>query len=379
MEANIRGLKPVSLSLVLSLVLSLTIPGSVAFSASSDTALFKAKKDAEAKGYIFETSHDDIVAKARKEAHLRVLSTMDLSVTKALRDAFKKKYAFIEIRAEELGSVDENQRFLLEVKAGTARGWDVNRVYTELYEEFLPYQKKFDILGMAEHKVLNIPPAFVDPRPRSVVTVSSNMTIVAYNKKLLSADKVPDTWEDFLKPEYKGKKFVVDIRPLPLAMLVPAWGLEKTLDFARKLAAQEPVWGRGHTRMIASVMNGENSLFLGPNLGSVKNAQEKDRAGVLGMKIPEPVPTRLHEANGVLQTAEYPYAALLWLEFMSSPEGQKILDDQWPLGASFLSPGSAQAQLTKGKKLSVVDWNHITKLDDYLGKVVEVFGFPKAK
>ena len=322
MEANIRGLKPVSLSLVLSSVLSLTIPGSVAFSASSDTALLKAKKDAETKGYIFETSHDDIVAKARKEAHLRVLSTMDLSVTKALRDAFKKKYAFIEIRAEELGSVDENQRFLLEVKAGTARGWDVNRVYTELYEEFLPYQKKFDILGMAEHKVLNIPPAFVDPRPRSVVTVSSNMTIVAYNKKLLSADKVPDTWEDFLKPEYKGKKFVVDIRPLPLAMLVPAWGLEKTLDFARKLAAQEPVWGRGHTRMIASVMNGENSLFLGPNLGSVKNAQEKDRAGVLGMKIPEPVPTRLHEANGVLQTAEYPYAALLWLEFMSSPEGQ---------------------------------------------------------
>jgi len=379
MEANIRGLKPVSLSLVLSLVLSLTIPGSVAFSASSDPALLKAKKDAEAKGYIFETSRDDIVAKARKEAHLRVLSTMDLSVTKALRDAFKKKYPFIDVRAEELGSVDENQRFLLEVKAGTARGWDVNRVYTELYEEFLPYQKKFDILGMAEHKVLNIPPAFVDPRPRSVVTVSSNMTIVAYNKKLLSADKVPDTWEDFLKPEYKGKKFVVDIRPLPLAMLVPAWGLEKTLDFARKLAAQEPVWGRGHTRMIASVMNGENSLFLGPNLGSVKNAQEKDRAGVLGMKIPEPVPTRLHEANGVLQTAEYPYAALLWLEFMSSPEGQKILDDQWPLGASFLSPGSAQAQLTKGKKLSVVDWNHITKLDDYLGKVVEVFGFPKAK
>ena len=379
MEANIRGLKPVSLSLVLSLVLSLIIPGSVAFSASSDPALLKAKKDAEAKGYIFETSRDDIVAKAKKEAHLRVLSTMDLSVTKALRDAFKKKYPFIDIRAEELGSVDENQRFLLEVKAGTARGWDVNRVYTELYEEFLPYQKKFDILGMAEHKVLNIPPAFVDPRPRSVVNVSSNMTVIAYNKKLLSADKVPETWEDFLKPEYKGKKFIVDIRPLPLAMLVPAWGLEKTLDFARKLAAQEPVWGRGHTRMIASVVNGEHALFLGPNLGSVKNAQEKDRAGVLGMKIPEPVPTRLHEANGVLQTAEYPYAALLWLEFMSSPEGQKILDDQWPLGASFLSPESAQAQLTKGKKLSVVDWNHITKLDDYLGKVVEVFGFPKAK
>jgi ABC-type Fe3+ transport system substrate-binding protein len=379
MGKNIHGLKPVSLSIILSSVLSLCIPDSVTFAASSSAALLKAQKDAEAKGYIFETSRDEIVAKARKEARVRVLSTMDLSVIRALRDGFKKKYAFIDVRAEELGSVDENQRFLLEIKAGTARGWDVNRVYTELYEEFLPYQKKFDILGMAEHRVLNIPPVFVDPRPRSVVNVSSNMTVIAYNKKLLPADKVPETWEDFLKPEYKGKKFVVDIRPLPLAMLVPTWGLERTVDFARKLAAQEPVWGRGHTRMIASVVNGEHALFLGPNLGSVKNAQEKDRAGVLAMKIPEPVPTRLHEANGVLLTADYPYAALLWLEFLSSPEGQKILDEQWPVGASFLFPGSVQAQLTKGKKLSVVDWNHITKLDDYLGKVVEAFGFPKAK
>src|SRR5512145_1957105 len=127
MGKKIYGLKPVSLSIILSSVLSLCIPGSVTFAASSSAALLKAKKDAEAKGYIFETSRDEIVAKARKEARLRVLSTMDLSVIKALRDGFKKKYAFIDVRAEELGSVDENQRFLLEIKAGTARGWDVNR------------------------------------------------------------------------------------------------------------------------------------------------------------------------------------------------------------------------------------------------------------
>jgi hypothetical protein len=90
MRTNIRGLKAVSLSIILSSVLNLCIPDSVTVAASSDIALLKAKKDAEAKGYIFETSHDEIIAKARKEARLRVLSTMDLSVIKALRDAFPK-------------------------------------------------------------------------------------------------------------------------------------------------------------------------------------------------------------------------------------------------------------------------------------------------
>ena len=42
--------------------------GSTALAAPASASLLKAKADAEAKGYIFETSHDEIVAKAKKEA-----------------------------------------------------------------------------------------------------------------------------------------------------------------------------------------------------------------------------------------------------------------------------------------------------------------------
>ena len=352
---------------------------STAGAASPTAALLKAKKEAEAKGYILETSRDDIVAKAKKEGKLRVVSTLESSTLKAVRDAFKRKYPFIDLRVEELGSVEENQRFLLEIKAGTAKGWDVNRVYTDFYEEFLPYQKKFDILAMAEQKVLNIPPQLVDPRTRNVVTAGTNMNVVAYNKNLLPPDKVPEKWEDFLKPEFKGRKLITDIRPVPFAVLVPAWGLEKTVDFARKLVSQDPIWGRGHTRMVSSVISGDGVAVAGTNLGTVKRMQEKDRSGVLGNKIIEPVPIRLHEGNSVLNTADYPYAGLLWLEFLASTEGQKLIDEYWPLGASVLSPGSAQEELTRGKKISLVDWNHMTKVDDYVNKIVEAMGFPKAK
>ncbi|MGH7848503.1 MAG: ABC transporter substrate-binding protein [Candidatus Binatia bacterium] len=370
---TVKVFRAVLLAALACAVMTSTVPA-----ASPGAELLKAKKAAEAKGYIFETSHDEIVAKAKKEGRLRVASTLDPDVNKAMTAAFKKKYPFIDLRLQELGSIEENQRFLLEIKAGAAKGWDVNRVYTDMYEEYLPYEKKFDLLGMAEHKILNMPTALVDPRVRNVVTISSNMTVIAYNKKLLPEDKVPAKWEDFLKPEFKGKKFAADIRPLPFAMLVPAWGVEKTAGFAKKIAAQAPIYGRGHTRIIASVANGEYPLFLGPNLGAVKRAQEKDKIGALGMKIVEPVPTRLHEGNAVLNTADYPYAGLLWLEFMASVEGQDIMDKEWPIGASVFSPGSEQEKLTKGKKLSVIDWNHYGKLDDYLKKMVEALGFPKA-
>lgn len=357
---------------------TLCTDASAAGAASPTAALLKAKKEAESKGYIFESSREEIVAKAKKEGRLRVVSTLESNSLKAVRDAFRKKYSFIDLRVEELGSVDENQRFLLEIKAGT-KGWDVNRVYTDFYEEFLPYQKKFDILAMAEQKVLNIPPQLVDPRTRNVVTAGTNMNVIAYNKNLLSPDKIPEKWEDFLKPEFKGRKFITDIRPVPFAILVPAWGLEKTVDFARKLVAQDPIWSRGHTRMVSSVISGDGAAVAGTNLGTVKRMQEKDRLGVLGSKIIEPVPIRLHEGNSILNTADYPYAGLLWLEFLASSEGQKLIDEHWPLGASVLSPGSAQEELTRGKKISLVDWNHMAKVDDYLNKIVEAMGFPKAK
>jgi hypothetical protein len=50
-------------------------------------ALLKAKQQAEAKGYIFETSHDEIVSQAKKEGKLRVLSTKETAVIKAMSAA----------------------------------------------------------------------------------------------------------------------------------------------------------------------------------------------------------------------------------------------------------------------------------------------------
>ena len=346
--------------------------------AAASPALMKAKQDAEAKGYVFLASKDEIVANAKKEGNLRVLGSLDKAGLNALSEAFKKKYPFINARAEEINGTEVYLRMIQEMKAGLAKNWDVNYLAFDYYNEYLPYQKKFDILGMAQQGVVQIPVKMIDPVNRHVIVVASDFQVVAYNKQLWPTEKIPNSWDGFLREEFKEKKFMLDIRPKDIAALVPAWGLEKSLDYARKLAAQSPVWVRGNARAIPLVLSGERPILFGPNLGTVMEAMDKDPTKTVAYKMIEPVPTRLNEAQAVLGASANPHAALLWLEFVVSAEGQAILDKHEPYGASLLTPGSVQEKLTKGLKLSVLDWDHYTKMGEYEKKIVEAYGFPRA-
>ena len=200
------------------------------FVAAQAPALLKAKKEAEAKGYIFITSRDDIVASAKREGKLRVFNGQDPATMKAMVNAFRKKYPFIDVKIEQIGGEDPH-RVLLELQGGLTREGDVNYLPWDFYAEFLAYQKKFDVLGMAELGVLRMPVKMVDPVHRHVVALESNMQVVAYNKEIIAKDKIPNTLEDFLKPEFKGRKFAFDVRTKALPALVPLWGLEKVLAF----------------------------------------------------------------------------------------------------------------------------------------------------
>lgn len=358
------------------LFLTMSVDG---FAAAPTSSIDKAKQEAGAPGYVFLDSHAGIVAAAKKEGKMRALSGLDPDTIKAMVGAFRKKYPFLDVRVEEIEGTESYQRFVLQMQAGTVKGWDATFIPIDFYKEYQPFQKKFDLLAMVRSGVLQIHPEMIHPLDRNAIGSSSVIQVVAYNRKLLAETKVPDTWEDFLKPDFRGKKFLADIRPFPLACLVPLWGLEKTLEFAKKLAAQEPIWVRGATRLLTAMVAGEYALFMGPNYNSVKRAESKDKTASLGVKAAEPIPTRIARADAVLHAAENPHAALLWLEFHASTEAQEIMDKITPYQASIFHPGSATARITQGKKLSVVDWSHFPRMREYEEKITGALGFPQAK
>ena len=333
--------------------------------------------DAASEGHRFIASHDEIVAKAKKEGKLRAISSLDGGTFKPMMESFSKKYPFIEIRMEEIGGPEALQRFLLELKAGTVKDYDTSEASSEFYVENAVHAMKLDILGMAQKGVLRINPKMVDPEYRNIVAVASTICSIAYNKNRLAEPAVPDKWEDFLKPEFKGRKFIADVRPQCMASLVPGMGEEWVLKYARQIKEQEPVWLRGNQRAMGALQSGEQAIHQMTFYQSCVEAAKKDPTQSLVCKIVEPAPVLLRESQFILKSASHPHAALLFIEHMASPEGQKVIDEYEPIKSSIYADGEV-ARVAKGKKVSVNDHRTFQNTPKWMKMVVEAYGFPKA-
>lgn len=366
-------------TVLLSLILCLwTATANIVAGTLPDAGLIKAKKEAESGGSIFLTNREEIVAKARKEGRLRVLSSLDPETFRALSKAFTKQYPFIDLHIEELKGTDAPQRFLLELQGRGGTNWDVFDVAPEFYQDFIPHVKKFDVLGMARQGVLPIPANIIDPRYRNVVSIASSIFGIAYNKNLIAAERVPNAWEDFLKPEFKGRKFMVDIRPQGFAALAAGLGEEWAMDYAQRIKGQDPIWVRGQSRALAAMTAGEQSMLHLVYYHSCMRARRKDSSRSLECKVIEPVPARIQEMTAIGDKAPNPHASLLWVEFQISTTGQRIIDEFEPLKSSVYVPGSELAKVTQGKKMSVNNWETFHNSAKWEQMAIKAFGFPQA-
>jgi len=348
------------------------------YAASVSSALLEAKKAADSKGFLFLTSRDEIVAKAKQEGTLRVISSLDAETFKPMMESFSKKYPFIKIRMDEIGGPEALQRFLLELKAGTVKDFDTSEASSEFYVENAAHAMKFDLLGMAQQGVLEINPKMVDPDYRNVVAVASSICSIAYNKNRLAPDAVPDKWEDFLKPELKGRKFVADVRPQCMASLMAGMGEEWVVKYARQIKDQQPVWIRGNARAMGAIATGEQPVHQMTFYNSCVEASRKDPTKSLVCKIIEPAPVYLRENQFVVKSGVHPHAALLFIEHMASREGQKVIDDYEPIKSSVYTDGEV-ARLLKGKKVSVNDHRTFQNTPKWMKMVVDAYGFPRAE
>jgi iron(III) transport system substrate-binding protein len=347
------------------------------YAATPNPALARAKQDAEARGFLFVSDRAEILSRAQKEGKLGVITSMEPETAKVSAAAFKKRYPFIELNIQPRTGSESAQQLVLQIKSGGAKEWDVVSTTSDLINDYIPHLWKVDLQAMAEQGVLQIPLPMVDSTQRNIAAFHSRFHVIAYNKNLVPPAQVPKVWEDLLKPEFKGRKISLDIRP-GLTTLIPAWGLDRTVEFARKLAGQEPIWVRGDPRAITGMLAGEIPLMVAANFHDLKRAQKKDPLGVLQYTILEPVPFRLALAQSILATAQHPHAALLWFDWLATVEAQKIADEHEPMASAVYVRGSAVEQELRGKKLSAVPWESYQNLQPWSAKIFEAYGFPKA-
>jgi len=260
---------------------------------------------------------------AKKEGQLVIYST--LIINQAMRpivDAFQKAYPFINTSYWRADTEDIVAKSLAETRANNVVG-DVLEgtglgelaATADLGQPF--YSPEIDAY----------PERYRDPHAVWAPTRLSYYSI-AYNTKLVPDDKAPRSYADLTDPQWKGKlAWRVGTgtgTELFLTSLRQAWGEDKAMDYFRKLAPQQIVnFASGSARtLVDRVLAGEYPIAI--NIYAHHALISEEKGAPVKPKLLDPVPS----STGTMvipHGVHHPYAALLFVDFLLSKEGQRMM------------------------------------------------------
>jgi ABC-type glycerol-3-phosphate transport system substrate-binding protein len=340
-----------------------------------DEGIAQAAEEAADNGMLFLTSHDEIVEMAEEAGPLNGYVSSD--VAEDIATAFTEATG-IEATLEDFSGTDAYQRFLLEADAGQLQDIDVQQAPPELYTEFRELMAPYDIYGMAEAGILDIPVEMIDPENRNVVAVGSQIAGYAYNPDMVDEADIPTDWEGFCDTGFlDGAQYMLDLRPSNIAPLVEQWGMERVLEMTDCLVATDPILTRGTTDALTRVVAGEVPMHVFTNYHSTIRAME-EAGGNLEVGLIEPVPVRLSNALGVMNedVANNPAATLLLIEFLAGEEGQALLDED-PLKSSIYSEFSQVREAIGDREFSGGDWASYAQMEGWMDEIATRMGVPQ--
>lgn len=264
-----------------------------------------------------ESSDHALIERAKKEARVVWYTTMNVSQSKPVMDAFHKKYPFIEPILYRAGGGALLNRVLTESRAGK-HDWDVVGGRGEM---ILAFKEKNLLASYTSPETQMIDGDLFD-KEGFWYTYYVVPVVLGYNTHLVKREDAPKGYSDLLDPKWKGRKISLDTEAyLLLQGLISAWGKEKAVNFMKQLAAQDPVMMRGTTERITMAAAGEYPLVI-------TYAHSIQRMVTKGASIDwvalEPAVVEIDPLM-IGAKAPNPNAARLFLNFLLSKEGQEML------------------------------------------------------
>ncbi|MDP2645655.1 MAG: extracellular solute-binding protein [Desulfobacterales bacterium] len=264
---------------------------------------------------------DEMVAKAKIEKQLVIGGSNGDEYEKYLVN-FRKQYPFITIKPFVSNTADTINRIVAEARVGKAT-IDLVSVGSDglklLYDS--------NLLQKMEYPHLKDFRAGTQPRHGYFVDAFMITRIQGvYNTDLVPPNEVPRSWEDMVNPKWNGKTMIsrsADEFPARLAWLWRdkdgKWDWERSFDFFRKLEKQKPLLAhsfRGGNKRLAA---GEVSIFWFSAIGPPSQLHFIGApVGIIAFpKFPAPF-----RSFGILKGAHSPASAWLFVDYLTSPQGQ---------------------------------------------------------
>ena len=264
-----------------------------------------------------------ILAGAKKEGQVVLYSAMiENQALRPLVQAFMKKYPFVKVTYWRADDGSLLSKVLAEVRSHHVVG-DVlegTGVAKPAIDEGLMQPFYTPTMG-------SYPARYRDPSNMWSPTRISYFG-VAYNTKLVPPNRIPQSYEDLLKPWYKGKMAwrinSLSGTPLFITNLRIAWGESRAMAYFKKLAKQKIVnFGSGSARtLVDRVIAGEYPVAL--NIFAHHPLISKAKGAPVNTKLLNPTASSAGTLS-IVKDAPHPYAALLLADFILSKDGQQVL------------------------------------------------------
>lgn len=167
-------------------------------------------------------------------------------------------------------------------------------------------------------------PAHIVPKHGLWVPDRLNFFVVAYNPRKFKPEDIPKTYEGFLDPKWKGRISLEATDAEWMGGVVKTWGEARGMAFFRRLAEMKPDMRKGHVLLVQLIASGEVDVGLTAYYANA--ASFKRRGAPVDWAAVEPVIAR-PQGIGVARHAPRPHAAMLFVDFMLSPEAQAMMAD----------------------------------------------------
>jgi iron(III) transport system substrate-binding protein len=277
--------------------------------------------------YLYEGADrgERLVERARKEGTLVLYTSLATSESVPLTQAFEKKYG---VKVELWRSLSDQivRRALNEARA---RRHSVDVVETNA-PEVEALAREGVTARFASPYIADIP-AWGVPAHRRWIADRVDFFVVAFNTGKVRREELPATYEGFLEPKWKGRIGLEATDQEWLAGLARHWGERRALEFFHRLAAMRPDVRRGHVLLSEMVAAGDVPVSLTNYASNADSMRRRDRP--IDWKPVEPVIGR-PQALGLAAFAPHPNAALLFADFVLSPEGQQLFNSMGRFPAS---------------------------------------------
>jgi iron(III) transport system substrate-binding protein len=266
-----------------------------------------------------------LVERARQEGFVVLYTSLAPTESKPLAEAFEKKYG---VRVELWRALSDKvvQRVITEAQ-GKRHAVDV--VETNGPEMEMLAREKLLAEFHSPH-IADLPPDVIPPH-RTWMPDRMNYFVVGYNTAKVQRAEIPATYEGFTDPKWKGRIGLEATDAEWMATLIKKWGDTKGMDYFRKLSAMKPDVRKGHVLLAELVAAGEVPVGLTMYNSNIESLKRK--GAPIDFVPVQPVAAR-PQGIGVARNAPHPHAALLFADFVLSPEGQRLFESMGRAPAS---------------------------------------------